>query len=277
MDISTTFSDVLQKANDGKSAEMSEKISQLLNEEWQKLTEALSAEGLPPVVSLSFSPTHEKFIDILAEYIDIDEDDDNVLGSLDNMNLVASVYSTVNPETGEDDLAIDMDYYYGDTEFAPALYNGRELMDGEKIKKFDHIPTTIDIIRMCVEFNSGTPLFDIDKNAPFYDNVAPFLGGNEDAGTDTLGGEDEPYPREKKPKIDPRAHMPAPIVVGADTGDDESADEPLEIPEECQTCNPRNKCPSCPQIDQCALPCYEFPNADDSESDAGDADAPESV
>lgn len=276
MDISTQFSDVLQKANDGKSAEMGEKISQLLNEEWQRLTDALSAEGLPPVVSLSFSPNHEKFIDILAEYIDINEDDDSVLGSLDNMNLVASVYSTINPETGEDDLAIDMDYYYGDTEFAPALYNGRELRDGEKIKRFDHIPTTIDIIKMCVEFNSGTPLFDIDKNAPFYDNVAPFLSGDKIEGTDTLGGEDEPYPREEQPKIDPRAHMPTPIVVGADTADGE--DEELAIPEECQICDPRNKCPFCPQLDQCALPCYDSTKADgDSESDTGDTKTSESV
>lgn len=254
MDIPTTFSDVLEKANDGRSAELGEAISKLLNEEWAKLSEALSAEGMPPVVSLSFSPNHDKLIAILEQYIRFD-DSDEIFGSIDNMNLIASIYSTVNPETGEDDLSIDVDYYYGDTEFQPALYNGRELRDGEKIKRFDHIPTTIDIIKMCIEFNSGTPLFDIDKNAPFYDSVAPFLGGDKDEGTDTLGGEDEPYPREeKRPKIEPQANVPRPIIPS--DMENRCEEEDAGDSDECRTCDPTMKCPTCESRENCAAPCY---------------------
>ena len=270
MNVSQEFNSVLQKANDGQAAAMSKEITDLLNSEWNKLNEALTAEGIQPVVEVSYSPDHDAFIAILEKYIAPQTNAEcyGIEGRLENMNIVASIYNSINSENGEDELAVDMDYYYGDIELSPALYTGRELADGERVKKFDHIPTIIDIIKMCVEFNSGTPLFDIDKGAPFYDEIAPLLGAVE---VELQGGaSDQPNcEADGDPDLPPRIHgrgIGHPIVLDAPGGPDTDDDDIDEIPDDCQDCNPKDVCPDCVNRDKCAMPCYDPDTPDDEES-----------
>lgn len=262
MDIPSNINDVLQKANDGESAKLGQEITDLLNMGWKKLSEVLGGEGVPPVVSLSYSPDHDAFVAILDKYIKFDYEKNPPKGTLQKMNIVASVYNTFNGETGEEEVAIDMDYYYGDAEFGPVLYNGRELADGETITKFDHIPTTIDIMRMVVETDSATPLFDIDQNAPFYDQIEPFLTGSGEQppkiGHPEGWGDDLPSEGMTEHKVDmgQNGHVrQTPTVEAADAVDNSD-----EVPEECKDCDVKAKCTACEDRAKCACPCYDPEN-----------------
>lgn len=146
---------IMSQYSDERTEHMSLDLSNMMNEEWAKLQDALNVLE-SSVLNVTFALPKPKVTEIMRRYFDPEYQD-----RAEDWDIVCSVYLQQDEEGGDPKVQADLEYYYKETEYQPSIYVGQTERP-ENITVFKSMPSAVEVMKAAMDQDSAVPMFEIE-------------------------------------------------------------------------------------------------------------------